>query len=458
MSVYVNRTLNLKKIKYIGFDMDYTLVRYHEGAFEKLTHKVLLKKLVEQKKYPNEIFKLRYFSGRFIRGLIIDKEKGNILKLNKYGAIRKAYHGLKVIGFVEQKQTYQGIYVDLADPKFDTIDTHFSLPHVTLFAQLVQLKDNGVELPSYAQLAEDVKGFLDLAHQDGSLKSQVQKEIAKYVIKDKGVVKGLMRYKMHGKKLFLLTNSDWTYTKLLLDYALGSFMPKNSSWLDLFEFVITKAQKPRFFYDRIEFLSVDFKSGKMDNVVRPIQSGLYQGGCARFFTEDLGVNGDEILYIGDHIYGDILRLKKDCAWRTAMVVSELESESLVRPKIRLIENKIDRLMTNKLKPEKILTKMSTLKIEKPDEFNVDQFNKKIEEVKKYDEQLGALISQQEKLFNPFWGSVMRTGNEESYFAYQVERYSCIYVSKIEDLLFQSPKSYFRAGRRPMAHEMEIKKA
>ena len=33
-----------------------------------------------------------------------------------------------------------------------------------------------------------------------------------------------------------------------------------------------------------------------------------------------------MLYVGDHIYGDILRSKKDTAWRTAMIIQELETE------------------------------------------------------------------------------------------------------------------------------------
>ena len=36
--VYCNRTLNLKRIKYIGFDMDHTLVRYDIEKFEHLVH------------------------------------------------------------------------------------------------------------------------------------------------------------------------------------------------------------------------------------------------------------------------------------------------------------------------------------------------------------------------------------------------------------------------------------
>ena len=35
--VFVNRTLNLRHLKAIGFDMDHTLIRYNSQAFEELT-------------------------------------------------------------------------------------------------------------------------------------------------------------------------------------------------------------------------------------------------------------------------------------------------------------------------------------------------------------------------------------------------------------------------------------
>ncbi|NCN95450.1 MAG: hypothetical protein GW917_01880, partial [Bdellovibrionales bacterium] len=37
--VFANRTLNLKRIQYLGFDMDHTLVRYKSENFESLAHK-----------------------------------------------------------------------------------------------------------------------------------------------------------------------------------------------------------------------------------------------------------------------------------------------------------------------------------------------------------------------------------------------------------------------------------
>lgn len=85
----------------------------------------------------------------------------------------------------------------------------------------------------------------------------------------------------------------------------------------------------------------------MTNVHGPIVPGVYQGGNAKKFTEDLGVGGDEILYIGDHIYGDILRLKKDCNWRTALVVEELGEEIASQIRALPIEKKIVEAMTIK---------------------------------------------------------------------------------------------------------------
>ncbi len=39
----------------------------------------------------------------------------------------------------------------------------------------------------------------------------------------------------------------------------------------------------------------------------------------------LGVrSGDEILYVGDHIFGDIVTSKKNVGWRTMLVVPELD--------------------------------------------------------------------------------------------------------------------------------------
>jgi hypothetical protein len=46
-----------------------------------------------------------------------------------------------------------------------------------------------------------------------------------------------------------------------------------------------------------------------------------------------------VLYVGDHIYGDIVKSKKDIGWRTMLVVPELEVEldKLGRSMVRTVE-------------------------------------------------------------------------------------------------------------------------
>src|SRR3954467_13044616 len=102
----------------------------------------------------------------------------------------------------------------------------------------------------------------------------------------------------------------------------------------------------------------------MSNREKKLEPGIYQGGSANVFTTDLGAEADEILYIGDHIYGDILRLKKDCAWRTALVVEELGDEMAKERKALPIMDKINKLMEKKLPLEIKLDDLISEQIEK----------------------------------------------------------------------------------------------
>lgn len=43
----------------------------------------------------------------------------------------------------------------------------------------------------------------------------------------------------------------------------------------------------------------------------------------------MGTYGHEVLYVGDHIFGDILKSKKARGWRTFLVVPELNHELTV---------------------------------------------------------------------------------------------------------------------------------
>ena len=462
VKVFVNRTLNMRKIKFIGLDMDHTLVRYHSDKFEELSHRKICEKLVLHKGYPESVKSLPFNMDLAIRGLVIDKKKGNILKVSRHGAIRASYHGTKPIEFSLQQKLYKSTYIDLSDSNsYTAIDTAFSLSVATLFSQLVEMLDAGVQkvgleaMTDYETIAHDVIEMLDLSHRDGSLKNEVARNLDAYIIKDADVVRGIERYKKHDKKFFIVTNSDFAYTKLLLDYAINPFLKDHKDWTELFDYVVTLAQKPRFFWDSLRFLKVDPQTGSMTNYDEPLKNGIYQGGGAAKFAKDLGVEGDDILYIGDHIYGDILRLKKDCNWRTALVVEELDKEIDHYRKAQPFSSEIRSLMEKKEPIEKSLVDLITAKIESgkdPDEARSQELQNQISEI---DKTISSLIKKQQSLFNPHWGEIMRAGNEESYFANQVDRYACVYMPVLADLFDYSPRTYFRAQRRPLAHEMVL---
>ena len=452
--VFVNRILNMKKIKYVGLDMDHTLIRYKTKNFEALVYQMVIDELIHHKQYPESIRKLQFNFSDAIRGLVIDSKNGNILKLSRYAAIRDSAHRTKKINYAEQKQFYRSIYVDLFDSNYMVIDTSFSIAFCVLYGQLVDLKDADPQtFGSYQAIAQDVLSSVDKVHADGRLKQHISDHLDQFVIKDQGVVEGLKRLLRYGKKIFILTNSEYYYTKLLLDYAITPFLNDGENWQDLFEYTITLANKPRFFYDKLRFLRINPETGCMANIIGPITPGVYQGGNATQFTDDLAINGDEILYIGDHIYGDILRLKKDCNWRTALVVEELGEEIAAQKKAMPIEKEIIAAMAIKKEVEHeylTLYTQSDSNHTHKDETKLQALQSKITDI---DHVISKLLVDQHAFFNPKWDRVFRAGAEESYFAYQVDRFACIYMEKLSDLLEHSPLTYFRANRRLLAHDM-----
>jgi len=453
MGIFINRTLNLKKIKAIGFDMDYTIVRYNSEAFEQYTHQETLKKLVNDKKYPADILKLEFDFKRVIQGLVIDKSKGNLLKVSRFGKVKSSYHGLQPLDFKEQQRLYGNGVIDLGDPHIQSLDTNFAVSNGVLYAQLVDLKEKGLNLPNYDVLAAEIKEALDVCHSDGTLKNHVRNNISKYIIQDPEVVALFERYKRYGKKLLVITNSDFNYTKLLLDYTINPFLKEHKDWSELFEITVTLASKPRFFSTKTPFLAIDPNTGFMTNYEGKITKGIFQGGYAGKLQKDLGLEGDEILYLGDHIYGDVVSIKKTFNWRTALVLDPLTEEIEAIKKSAPIQAQIDKAMQAKEVLESKLNHLDLRKHEYAEEVSKDELNNLFNEIEKVNGNISDLLEQHRQFFNPYWGEMMRAGLEESRFADQVEKYACIYMTKVSDLIEYSPRTYFRPERRVLPHEL-----
>lgn len=453
MGIFINRTLNMKKIKAIGFDMDYTIVRYKSEAFEQFTHQETLKKLVSEKGYPEEILKLKFDYARVIQGLVIDKQRGNLLKLSRFGKVKLSYHGLTPIDFKTQQDLYGNGVIDLSDAHIQSLDTNFAVSNGVLYSQLVDLKAKGVKIPDYDTLAVEIKEALDICHSDGTLKDHVRHHLSDFIIQDPEMVAVFERYKRYGKRLLVITNSDYKYTKLLLDYTINPFLKEHKSWTELFEVTITLASKPRFFTTKSPFLSIDPATGLMSNFEGKIAPGIYQGGFAGKLQKDLGLEGDDILYLGDHIYGDVVSIKKTFNWRTALVLEPLEEEIEAIKKSAPIQSEIMQQMQLKENLEFKLNDYDLRKHEFNEEVSKEEINNLFGEIDKVNVKISDLLEQHRQFFNPFWGEMMRAGVEESRFADQVEKYACIYMTKVTDLAEYSPRTYFRPHRRVLPHEL-----
>ena len=53
---------------------------------------------------------------------------------------------------------------------------------------------------------------------------------------------------------------------------------------------------------------------------------LYILGSCDVLSKLIGAKGKDVLYAGDHIFGDVLKSKKLRGWRTYLVVPELSRE------------------------------------------------------------------------------------------------------------------------------------
>ncbi|MDA3810890.1 MAG: HAD-IG family 5'-nucleotidase [Spirochaetaceae bacterium] len=451
MSIFINRTLNMKQIKVIGFDMDYTLVRYHTEEFEKLTHQLAAARLVESFGYPEAVAKLDFDFQRAIVGLVIDIRNGNLLQVSRHGKVKIAFHGLVSLDFQKQKEIYQEMAIDLKSPDFKSLDTSFAISNGVLFSQLVQMKSEGHEIPPYHQVAEDVNRCIDILHQDDSIKSRLVKNFKKYVIRDPEVAKMLERYVDYGKKLMIITNSDFEYSKKLLDYSLNPYFKNHKSWQDIFEIVITFADKPRFFEQQGRFLKIDPKTGLMSNFEGKVDKGVFQGGYFSKLQKDLDLSGSEILYLGDHIYGDVVSIKKTCNWRTALVLGDLEEEITGLINAKPIQQKIEDLMKKKKSLEIEINNLDTRKYE-GENIPYSKINKLFEKMDELNSKISEYLKEYKTFFNPYWGEILRAGYDESRYAEQVEKYACIYMTKVSDLYKYSPKTYFRPYHRTMPHE------
>lgn len=468
--IYCNRNLRFDQIQMVGFDMDYTLALYRQVELDRLSIEATAKKLV-QRGYPSSLLTMSYRTHFPIRGLLVDKKLGNVLKTDRYRYVKKAFHGTRELTSQERRQTYEQKPVRPDPRRFHSIDSLFALSEVTVFTAVVDELDRPFAHVDYGKLFDDVRACIDEAHRDGSIKETIMADLPRYIEYDADLGATLHMLRSSGKRLFLLTNSEPQYTGAVMNHLLRGEVGEYRSWRSYFDVIITSAQKPAFFMRDAPFEEVLQSSWQLRKV-RELQRGrMYLGGSQAEFEKLTGVPPDRVLYVGDHIYGDVLRAKKQSAWRTLMIIQELTDELSAIEKLSEEITRADELeeritalhdaLRERISMQKALQKLldgRDLAPERRVELTATRLRLKraIERVRlraKATEAEHVLLERAiEHAFHPYWGSALKAESEPSSFGEQVERYACLYTDRVTNLLGYTPGHYFRGPRHRMAHE------
>ena len=474
-AVYCSRTLNMRAIQAIGYDMDYTLVHYDVDQWEGRAYQYGMQSLNE---LGVPVEGLRFDSNLVIRGLILDTDLGNIVKADRFGIVKRAMHGTRMLSPAEVRNSYGREIVSLRnESRWVFLNTLFSVSEAVMFAQLVERLDDGV-IPqqvcaaSYSALYRLVSKALFLAHVEGKLKAEIVQDPARFIQLDPELAQALLDQRAAGKSLLLITNSDLQYTEAVMSYAHDPYLPDGMKWRDMFDYVIINARKPDFFKGTQGLYEVVTPDGLMRPAFSLRRGGIYCGGSARLVEQALEMSGDDILYVGDHIYSDAARRFLNLSWRTCLIIRELEEEieafaagrehraalQEALEKKDLVGDAFNNLRLGRQRSlvgaQAISAHVDVPKVKASDEQRVNEALAQLLAVmERLDDQIGPAIERDGADFNSRWGYLSRAGvNDRSQLLRQIEKYADIYTSRVSNFLRYSPFVYFRSPTQSMAHD------
>jgi HAD superfamily 5'-nucleotidase-like hydrolase len=462
-AVFCNRTLNMRSIEVIGFDMDYTLVHYDVKAWEARAFAHVQQRLLAM---GLPVADLRFDADLFSRGLVVDLQLGNLVKANRFGYVTQAARGTRMLPHDVVRKTYSQVWVDLSEKRWVFLNTLFSLSEACLYAQLVDLHDAGRlsrEL-DHAGIYELVGKSMDAAHLEGELKAEIIADPERFVAIDPELPQALLDLQRAGKKLFLATNSEWHYTQPMMSWAFDRFLP-GTNWRSLFELVIVQAKKPSFFDGNAPFFEV-----VGDRIASaPHQGALhkghaYRGGNAQLVQAHFGVGGENILYVGDHVYADVHVSSQIRRWRTALILRELEDEVQHERKFAADQALLNQLMHDKevLDREQAALRLALQRLDHRETpppgapATAHAIHERLRALRTEGEALehriAPLARAAGELGHPRWGPLMRAGADKSRLARQIERHADVYTSRVSNFLYLTPFGYLRAARGSLPHD------
>merc|ERR1712106_164077 len=239
------------------------------------------------------------------------------------------------------------------------------------------------------------------------------------------------------------TNSGWDYSNKVMEYLLDfpDAPYAGKSWQLYFDFTFVDARKPLFFGEGTVLrqvnkttgqLSIGTHTGKLEDMA------VYSGGSSEILSRLIGAKGRDVLYVGDHIFGDVIKSKKLRGWRTFLIVPELNDELNVwTSKQQLFTN----LQRYDQELSELYRNMDSGDTNRP---NVEAIKSNIQET----------IHSMEMSYGTT-GSLFRSGSRQTFFATQVTRYADIYAASVLNMLYYPTFYMFRAPAMLLPHESTV---
>lgn len=284
----------ITKYDWIGFDMDHCLIRYKIPELSAMIHHHLASYLVEKKSYNHDVlFRIPYDHTYSQKGNILDWTTGDIIKLDKFGRVVKARHGMtgKDAGWLSphlinerygcgQWRFYSELEKGVTRNKFfNAFLTYFDLPALFLCGLLVDMTDReqswdlnwkeahahenqeqSKHLVKYNFFKDLCSGFGFLFSPEGLASQQspyflaMVNDTKKYIFVRPSIKQWFHKLKINGIRLFLLTDSHVNYSELLMRFAFGN------EWRSFFDLIVFYAGKSRGFFENCDDRSSNVRS------------------------------------------------------------------------------------------------------------------------------------------------------------------------------------------------------
>uniref|UniRef100_A0A4W3I245 5'-nucleotidase domain containing 3 n=1 Tax=Callorhinchus milii TaxID=7868 RepID=A0A4W3I245_CALMI len=431
-AIFANNEVCLSDIEIYGFDYDYTLA-FYSIHLHSLIFNTAREMLIQQHKYPEGLRSYEYNANFAIRGLHYDVQKGILMKIDAFHYIQLGtiYRGLSPVSDEEILEMYEG--------------THVPLEQMSDFYGKVKMKlAHGFALPEIEPRSLACEASALTTDLQDSTYGGVQCKMKctnfdifyfkseKYISHGEKTCRVLTKLINNGKKLFLITNSPFSFVDKGMQYIVGK------DWRDLFDIVIVQADKPTFFNDKKKpFRRVNQSSTLLWDKVSKLENGqIYKQGNLYEFLKLTGWIGSKVLYFGDHIYSDLADLTLKHGWRTGAIIPELQYE------IKIMNTKEYSRVLLWLQGLTGLLERMQVYADPESQMVLQEWNKERRELREMTK----------TIFNPQFGSIFRTHHNPTYFSRRLSRFADIYMASLNSLLNYDLHYTFYPRRTPLQHE------